>query len=306
MDRARPLPNRRRVLKGAALAAIPYALLPTPRADAKEPVDHPSAHWSTAASANYTAADRPVTHPVDFVIIHVTQASYRTTLSVFRNPRKHVSAHYLVYEDGCIDQLVPEARRAWHAGVSSWRSETDINSRSIGIEIVNPGHEFGYRDFPEAQIEAVIMHPAIRTGGVEPDVRTKVAEHEGLAKQARPQVRHDEPQLWIVQRDTVQVERVRVLKVEGRGQAELVANSNTQRSAVHEHERRRPRRVNDIEQRQCRIAMNRVAVHRREQANAAQASTIERALKPGDGVRRQGVQHRVAVEAIGKRGHRLL
>jgi N-acetylmuramoyl-L-alanine amidase len=67
-----------------------------------------------------------------------------------------VSSHYLVYEDGRIDQLVPEARRAWHAGVASWKGETDINSRSIGIEIVNPGHEFGYRDFPAAQIEAVI------------------------------------------------------------------------------------------------------------------------------------------------------
>ena len=129
MDRARPLPNRRRVLKGAALAAIPYALLPTPRADAKEPVDHPSAHWSTAASANYTAADRPVTHPVDFVIIHVTQASYRTTLSVFRNPRKHVSAHYLVRSaDGSVAQCVRERNIAWHAG--NW----DYNTRSIGIE----------------------------------------------------------------------------------------------------------------------------------------------------------------------------
>ena len=61
-----------------------------------------------------------------------------------------------LYEDGRIDQLVPEARRAWHAGVSSWKGATDINSHAIGIEIVNPGHEFGYRDFPDAQIDAVI------------------------------------------------------------------------------------------------------------------------------------------------------
>ena len=67
-----------------------------------------------------------------------------------------MSSHYLVYEDGRVDQLVAEARRAWHAGVSSWKGATDINSRSIGIEIVNPGHEFGYRDFPDAQIDAVI------------------------------------------------------------------------------------------------------------------------------------------------------
>jgi N-acetylmuramoyl-L-alanine amidase len=67
-----------------------------------------------------------------------------------------VSSHYLVFEDGRIFQLVPEALRAYHAGVSSWEGETDNNSRSIGIEIANPGHDFGYPDFPQAQIEAVI------------------------------------------------------------------------------------------------------------------------------------------------------
>lgn len=67
-----------------------------------------------------------------------------------------VSAHYVVFEDGRVVQCVPEDLRAWHAGVSSWEGETDINSRSIGIEIVNPGHEFGYVDFPLRQIAAVI------------------------------------------------------------------------------------------------------------------------------------------------------
>jgi N-acetylmuramoyl-L-alanine amidase len=67
-----------------------------------------------------------------------------------------VSAHYVVFEDGRIVQCVPEERRAWHAGVSSWAGETDINSCSIGIEIVNPGHEFGYPDFPLRQTAAVI------------------------------------------------------------------------------------------------------------------------------------------------------
>lgn len=67
-----------------------------------------------------------------------------------------VSCHYVVLEDGRILQLVPEDRRAWHAGVSSWDGETDLNSGSIGIEIVNPGHEFGYRDFPDVQVGAVI------------------------------------------------------------------------------------------------------------------------------------------------------
>ena len=67
-----------------------------------------------------------------------------------------VSAHYVVFEDGRIVQCVPETKRAWHAGVSYWAGETDINSRSIGIEIVNPGHEFGYSDFPLRQVAAVI------------------------------------------------------------------------------------------------------------------------------------------------------
>jgi N-acetylmuramoyl-L-alanine amidase len=72
------------------------------------------------------------------------------------DPAARVSAHYLVEEDGRVFGLVPEERRAWHAGKSFWRGETDINARSIGIEIVNPGHEFGYRPFPKPQIEAVI------------------------------------------------------------------------------------------------------------------------------------------------------
>lgn len=71
------------------------------------------------------------------------------------NPESRVSSHYFVSEDGEVTQLVPEAVRAQHAGVSSWEGTTDINSRSIGIEIVNPGHEHGYRDFPDEQIEAV-------------------------------------------------------------------------------------------------------------------------------------------------------
>ena len=77
-------------------------------------------------------------------------------LARLTDPSAKVSSHYFVDEDGRIDQLVPEARRAWHAGLSSWKGVTDINSRSIGIEIVNPGHEYGYRDFPDAQIDAVI------------------------------------------------------------------------------------------------------------------------------------------------------
>ena len=67
-----------------------------------------------------------------------------------------VSCHYVIDEDGRITQLVPEALRAWHAGASHWRSETDINSHSIGIEIQNPGHQHGYPDFPPSQMQAVV------------------------------------------------------------------------------------------------------------------------------------------------------
>ena len=66
-----------------------------------------------------------------------------------------VSAHYFIDEDGTITQLVDEEKRAWHAGVSFWAGETDINGQSIGIELQNPGHEWGYREFPEQQIDAL-------------------------------------------------------------------------------------------------------------------------------------------------------
>jgi N-acetylmuramoyl-L-alanine amidase len=95
--------------------------------------------------------------PIDILLLHYTgMRSGEAACARLTEPAAKVSCHYLVYEDGRIDQLVPEALCAWHAGVSSWKGETDINARSIGIEIVNPGHEFGYRDFPEAQIGAVI------------------------------------------------------------------------------------------------------------------------------------------------------
>ena len=72
------------------------------------------------------------------------------------NPAAEASSHHLVWEDGRIDQLVPEARRAWHAGAGSWKGERDLNSASVGIEIINPGHEGGSPPFADAQIEAVI------------------------------------------------------------------------------------------------------------------------------------------------------
>jgi N-acetylmuramoyl-L-alanine amidase len=94
--------------------------------------------------------------PPDMVLLHYTgMPSGAEALMRLTNPVAEVSAHYFVWEDGSVLQLVPEARRAWHAGVASWKGETDINSRSIGVEIVNPGHEGGSPPYPGAQVEAV-------------------------------------------------------------------------------------------------------------------------------------------------------
>jgi len=93
----------------------------------------------------------------DMILLHYTgMQTGEAALNRLTTPASKVSCHYLVFEDGRIIQCVPEEKRAWHAGESSWAGETDINSRSIGIEIVNPGHEFGYKDFPLRQIAAVI------------------------------------------------------------------------------------------------------------------------------------------------------
>lgn len=95
--------------------------------------------------------------PPDMIVLHYTgMRTGAEALARLRDPEAKVSSHYLVEEDGRVFRLVPEERRAWHAGVSSWKGQTDINGRSVGIEIVNPGHEFGYRPFPDPQVEAVI------------------------------------------------------------------------------------------------------------------------------------------------------
>ncbi len=108
---------------------------------------------TSAPSPNHDARDAAI----DMIIVHYTgMESGRAALQRLRDPAAKVSAHYLVEENGEIYRLVDEAERAWHAGVSSWRGESNINARSIGVEIVNPGHEFGYRDFPEAQIDAAL------------------------------------------------------------------------------------------------------------------------------------------------------
>ncbi|SJZ63920.1 peptidoglycan recognition protein family protein [Consotaella salsifontis] len=93
---------------------------------------------------------------LDTIILHYTgMANAAAAVEHLASPESKVSCHYVVHEDGHVLQMVPEARRAWHAGAGSWRGRGDVNSFSVGIEIVNPGHEYGYRPFPPKQIMAV-------------------------------------------------------------------------------------------------------------------------------------------------------
>src|SRR3954451_3722797 len=95
--------------------------------------------------------------PVSMIVLHYTgMPDAQGALDRLTSPEAGVSCHYLVDEDGTVYRLVDEAKRAWHAGKSRWRGIADVNSASVGIEIVNPGHEFGYRPFPDEQIASVI------------------------------------------------------------------------------------------------------------------------------------------------------
>ena len=95
--------------------------------------------------------------PVSMIVLHYTgMADAASAIARLTSPEAKVSAHYLVAEDGQVVRMVSEEKRAWHAGSSYWRGVTDVNSASVGIEIVNPGHEFGDRPFPDEQIAALI------------------------------------------------------------------------------------------------------------------------------------------------------
>ena len=95
--------------------------------------------------------------PVDMLVLHYTgMPTGAAALARLCDPDAKVSAHYTIDEDGAVYAHVPEARRAWHAGVAHWAGASNINSRSIGIELVNPGHDFGYRPFAEPQLQALM------------------------------------------------------------------------------------------------------------------------------------------------------
>ncbi len=110
-------------------------------------LQHPSQNFS----------DRAYGSTIDKLILHYTgMKSSEESLARMCDSTSEVSAHYLIDEDGTIILLVDEDKRAWHAGVSFWAGETDINSQSIGIELQNPGHDWGYREFPDEQLFSLV------------------------------------------------------------------------------------------------------------------------------------------------------
>jgi N-acetylmuramoyl-L-alanine amidase len=119
--------------------------------------------------------------PITMLVLHYTgMQDAAAAIAQLTSAEAKVSCHYVVAEDGQVLRLVPEEKRAWHAGRSHWRGITDVNSASIGIEIVNPGHEWGYRPFPEAQMEALIplVGEIVERHGIEP---ANVVGHSDVA-----------------------------------------------------------------------------------------------------------------------------
>jgi N-acetylmuramoyl-L-alanine amidase len=120
-------------------------------------------------------------HPVSMVVLHYTgMPTAAAALDRLTDPEAKVSAHWVVAEDGQVVSLVDETLRAWHAGKSWWRGISDVNSASIGIEIVNPGHEFGYRPFPDEQMAAVeaLVAAALKRFPIDP---ASVVGHSDIA-----------------------------------------------------------------------------------------------------------------------------
>ena len=119
--------------------------------------------------------------PVSMLVLHYTgMPDAPSAINWLADPESKVSAHYVVTEDGQIVAMVDERKRAWHAGKSHWRGVDDVNSASIGVEIVNPGHEWGYRPFPETQIEALIplVHEIVQRHHI---TRGNVVGHSDIA-----------------------------------------------------------------------------------------------------------------------------
>jgi len=129
----------------------------------------PSPNWNERAE------------PISMVVLHYTEMqSAEAALQRMCDPAAEVSAHYLITEQAEVINLVPEDKRAWHAGVSYWRGHTDVNGRSIGIELDHPGHALGYREFSDAQFEALVplLARIVRTYDIP---RANVVGHSDVA-----------------------------------------------------------------------------------------------------------------------------
>ena len=135
----------------------------------------------------------------DMLLLHYTgMASCERAIDWLSRPEARVSCHYVIDTDGSITQMVPETLRAWHAGVASWAGETDINSRSIGFEIHNPGHELGYPAFPDDQMAAVVALAAdvVTRWRIRPQ---RVLAHSDVAPARKPDPgeKFDWKRLWL-------------------------------------------------------------------------------------------------------------
>ena len=121
------------------------------------------------------------TLPISMLVLHYTEMKpVETALERMCDPEAQVSAHYCITEEGEVIRLVPEDKRAWHAGASYWRGHKDVNSASIGIELDHPGHGLGYREFDERQIDALIplLHRIIQQYDIP---RANVVAHSDVA-----------------------------------------------------------------------------------------------------------------------------
>src|SRR6201990_1665385 len=150
--------------------------LPIPKASANMQTFTPDSSIASDVIPSANFGERNIGRLPDMILLHYTgMTDAEDAIAQLCTAGTDVSAHYIVLADGRIVQGVPESKRAWHAGVSSWAGEEDINSCSIGVEIVNCGHDWGYPDFPLRQIAAVI---ALCRGIM---LRRKVSSHRVLA-----------------------------------------------------------------------------------------------------------------------------
>lgn len=187
MDRLSP--TRRALLRGGLVlgaAGASPAVTATAIARPRRVTDYPIARWNPASVSNYTTVNRPWDRPVEFIVVHVTQVTYDTTIRIFQDPRRRVSAHYVVRSaDGHVGQCVRDKDIAWHAG--NW----DYNTRSIGIE-----HE-GWVDRPEYFTQAMFESSAALTAHVCALHRIPVERHRIIGHSEVPGATHTDPGiLW--------------------------------------------------------------------------------------------------------------